>query len=236
MLSPSPNLCPPAEGLQPRQAQPGTKGPRDTGWPSLLQRCFGGTKVCLLSLLKGNAFRSQGHQRGEVLSHEFVPPALVHWNILPSAGTAEMQTRWQPLGCTLKHRLNDIGISKKLKNKNPREKKSQSEFWDSNLSQLLLSYDGPWARMAGRCSLGQDDSSWTLIQSHHARKIMLHALSSSSATLHFRCRGMVYNLIPKNKGLVSIFYALLSSCLDFYDSTYIHRLFGCVQPSNSNIK
>lgn len=95
---------------------------------------------------------------------------------------------------------------------------------------------GPWARMAGRWSYRQDDSSWTLIQSHHARKMLLHALSSSSATLHFRCRDMVYNLIPKHKGLASIFYALLSSCLDFYDSTYIRGVFCCVQPSDSNIK
>ena len=47
--------------------QPGSKGPRDTGWRNLLQRCFRGTKIyffSFLSLLEGNRFGTQDHQRG----------------------------------------------------------------------------------------------------------------------------------------------------------------------------
>lgn len=54
--------------------------------------------MCFFSVLKGGGFRSRDHQRGEVLHRDFVPLVLVRWDISPSAGTAEMETRWQTLG------------------------------------------------------------------------------------------------------------------------------------------
>lgn len=156
MLSPSPHLCPPDEGLQPQAGsarhQRAKRHRVAKPAPVVLWR----NKMCLFSLLKWNVFRSQDHQGSEVLCHDFVPLVLVHWNISPTAGTAELQTRWQLPGCTLNQGRNDIWIRKIIEKWKFEEKNSQSEFWDCNLSQLLLSYDGSWARMADRCSLRQE--------------------------------------------------------------------------------
>lgn len=49
--------------------------------------------------------------------------------------------------------------------------------------------------------------SWSHPAVRQRVKVLLHALSSSSAALHFRCRGRVCNLIPK-QSLASVFFVL----------------------------
>lgn len=148
VLSPSPHLCPTAEGLQP-QAGSGQapKGPETQG-SQTSSSGFWRNKSVLIFFAKRKCVQEPRSPEGWGPSSWLCPICALE--LLPlsrhSRNADKVVTPRLHTGSGADWYWN---LKKTWKIKICGKKPQQSELWYCNLSQLLLSYNGPWARMAG---------------------------------------------------------------------------------------